>query len=64
MVKRIFYPQTKSDFEGKWYDTVTLNLQGKVMQLYKLDKNLQQESLTIQSLQREKVRTLYILHFF
>lgn len=34
------------------------------MQLYKLDKNLQQESLTIQSLQREKVRTLYILHFF
>ncbi|XP_069978136.1 uncharacterized protein [Penaeus vannamei] len=30
------------------------DLEGKVMQLYKLDKNLQQESLTIQSLQREK----------
>ncbi|XP_050711566.1 uncharacterized protein LOC126995740 isoform X6 [Eriocheir sinensis] len=30
------------------------DLEGKVMQLYKLDKNLHQESLTIQSLQREK----------
>ncbi|KAK7079997.1 hypothetical protein SK128_026242 [Halocaridina rubra] len=30
------------------------DLEGKVMQLYKLDKNLHEESLTIQSLQREK----------
>ncbi|KAG0710321.1 hypothetical protein GWK47_023077 [Chionoecetes opilio] len=30
------------------------DLEGKVMQLYKLDKNLHHESLTIQSLQREK----------
>ncbi|XP_069195157.1 uncharacterized protein [Procambarus clarkii] len=41
------------------------DLEGKVMQLYKLDKNLHQESLTIQSLQREKEmleRTLVNLH--
>ncbi|KAK4323990.1 hypothetical protein Pmani_005355 [Petrolisthes manimaculis] len=41
------------------------DLEGKVMQLYKLDKNLHQESLTIQSLQRQKEmleRTLVTLH--
>ena len=35
---------------------INLKLQDKVMQLYKLEKRLQTESLTIQGLQKDKVR--------